>query len=113
MIIPPPVNTGPPSRKATGPSSVFGDRWLLLALVITATIYMFLVFLRPTGENWGRGWNMVVFLIYSAPAAALAAGIALWRSARTTGTVSRAAVWVGIAAVAFTPIAIVVIRSRN
>jgi len=113
MVNPPPVNTDPQSGKATAASSVLGDRWLLLALVITAAIYTFLVLIRPTGENWGRGWNMVAFLIYSAPASAIAAGIALWRAARTFGTVRTVAVWVGIAAVTFTPIAMVVIRAKN
>ena len=108
----PSVNTEQPSGEPTVARSVVKDLWLLLALVVTVASYAYLLFLRPTGENWGRGWNMVAFFIYAAPVSGLSASIALWRAVKSVGTVRKVATGVAIAALVFTPIALVVMRSR-
>lgn len=77
------------------------DRWLLAALLVMVALYIALWALRPTGENWGHGWNMVAFLIYSAPIALVTAALALWRLVRNTGPARRLAGWVVGAALLF------------
>lgn len=108
----PSADTKQPSGDATSARAVVKDVWLLSALVVTVAIYTYLLFLRPTGENWGRGWNMIAFFLYAAPASAVSAGIALWRAAKSVGAVRNVATWVAIAALVFTPIALVVMRLR-
>ncbi len=83
-----------------------------MALLITLTVYVALVFIRPTGENWGRGWNLIAFLIYSAPSALIAGVVALWRRTRTTGPARTTAGFVALGAFVFPVICIIAIRAK-
>ncbi len=91
---------------------VFSDLWLFAALLVTAALYGFLAFLQPSGEGWGRGWNMIGFLIYSAPTALVAAGVAAWRVGRSAGQARRVAGVVTAAALFFPIVCIVAIRLK-
>jgi len=99
----------PVAQKA---ATVLKDRWLSVALLLTASLYVFLLLLRPSGEGWGRGWNMIAFLIYSAPTSILAGAIALWRIGKTVGIAKRVAGWLSVAAFVFPIVCMVVIRMK-
>lgn len=58
------------------------DPWLVAAVVTTAAAYLALAWIRPTGENWGRGWNLVAFWFYSSPVVGIAGVVMCWRLVR-------------------------------
>ena len=88
------------------------DRWLAAALLLTAFLYIALMLLRPSGEGWGRGWNMVAFLIYSAPASLAAGAIAWWRTGKTVGRAKGAARGLAVLAFVFPLVCMVAIRLK-
>ena len=81
-------------------------------MLITAAVYVALLFIRPTGENWGRGWNLVAFLIYSAPTALIAGSVALWRRGKASGQARKLAGFVALGAFVFPVVCIVAIRAK-
>lgn len=89
------------------------DIWLLLAAAVVAALYVWMVLLRPGGESWGRGWNMVAFLIYATPVAIVAATIAVWRRSKVQGPLRRAAAWAAAAGFAFPLVCAAVIRLKG
>jgi hypothetical protein len=97
---------------ASKAATVLKDRWLTVALLITASLYVYLLLLRPSGEGWGRGWNMVAFLIYSAPTSIAAGAIALWRVWRTVGNAKMVAGWLSAASFVFPLVCMVAIRLK-
>ena len=97
---------------ASKAATVLKDRWLIVALLATAFLYIALVFLRPSGEGWGRGWNMVAFLIYSAPTSIAAGAVAIWRIGKTVGNAKRVAGVLSVAAFAYLLICMVAIRMK-
>ena len=88
------------------------DIWLLAATLVVALLYVALLFLQPSGESWGRGWNMIAFLFYSSPAAWLAAAIAFWRRRMSSGTRRTMAVAVATAGAVFPLVCLLVILIR-
>jgi len=100
------------STQSAGPSSILKDPWLCAAMLLTAAVYVTLIFIRPTGENWGRGWNLVAFLFYSAPTALVAGAVALWRKGKTTGQARKIAGLVAFCALVFPVVCVVAIRAK-
>lgn len=49
----------------------------LKSLVLCA--YISLIFIKPTGEGWGRGWNLIGYWLYVSPAVFILGGLHLWR----------------------------------
>ena len=92
--------------------SLSGDRWLIAALLLTVALYVALLFMRPTGENWGRGWNLVAFFLYSTPTALIVAGVSLWRMARNTGPARRVASGIAAASLLFPLVCIISIQAK-
>ena len=93
------------------------DHWmrdigLLAATLVIGLLYILLLFLQPSGESWGRGWNMIAFLFYAAPAAWLAAAIAFWRHRRISGTGRTIAAAVATAGAVFPMVCLLVIWGR-
>lgn len=103
---PRPATPAPPVVEAPW----FRDAWLLATLAVTGVFYAALPFLRPTGENWGHGWNLVAYFVYSAPAVLIAGGVALWRSRRSSGLARQVAGWVALAALLYPVACLVAIR---
>ena len=62
------------------PAALYKDLWLSGSMLAVLGVYVTLFFIRPTGEGWGYGWNMVAFLLYASPAALLASALAGWRA---------------------------------
>ncbi|MCB4358883.1 hypothetical protein [Quatrionicoccus australiensis] len=93
-------------------TEVVKDRWLTVALLATAVLYFVLLLLRPSGEGWGRGWNMVAFVIYSVPTSIVAGAVALWRVGKVSGQARRVAVWLTAAAFIFPIVCILVVRMK-
>ena len=93
-------------------STIRSDVWLIVALAVTLVVYGNLAVIQPTGEGWGRGWNMVAFLIYAAPTAVLAGAVALWRSGKVVGRSRMVARVVGAAALVFPLVCALVIRVK-
>lgn len=112
MISPSNHEDGPCRPASPRASAVREDRWLCAALLATAAVYVALVFLRPTGENWGRGWNMIAFLLYAAPSAVVAGAVACWRLKKTTGQARNVAVFVAWSAFLFPIVCAVTIRLK-
>ena len=54
------------------PAALYKDLWLSGSMLAVLGVSVALFFIRPTGEGWGYGWNMVAFLLYASPAALLA-----------------------------------------
>jgi hypothetical protein len=101
----------PPESAGKGQTPL-REKWTLAAVLVIASLYMWLFQIRPSGEGWGRGWNLVAFLFYASPPAVVAGAVALWRAGKTAGSLQR---WAFIAAalgLAFPIIAIVVIQLR-
>jgi hypothetical protein len=71
-----------PSRDTHSRRAPARDAWFLLALLTTIAAYAALPFMTPSGEGWGRGWNLVAFWLYSAPAVVIAGVLASWRIAK-------------------------------
>ena len=88
------------------------DMWLLVAVGAIAGLYVWLFLLRPGGEGWGRGWNMVAFLFYAAPTAVLAAATAAWRRSKAQGLARKAALWAAVAGFAFPVVCVLAIRLK-
>jgi hypothetical protein len=88
------------------------DRWVAAAALITLGLYVALAFIQPDGEGFGRGWNLIAFLIYASPAALGAGLVALWRIARTAGSAKVVAAWTSAAGLAFPIVCIVAIRLK-
>lgn len=89
------------------------DPTLLLAAAVVVVLYVWLVLLRPGGEGWGRGWNMVAFLFYSAPTAVVAGGVAVWRHSKASGVLRRLALWAAAAGFVFPLVCIIAIRAKS
>ena len=90
-------------------TAVLIDRWLLAVMLIAGALYIALFFLRPTGENWGRGWNMIAFLIYATPTALIAGVVAVWRVGRNSGRTRRLAGFAAAAAFVFPVVCMIAI----
>ena len=79
---------------------------------MTLSVYVALLFIRPTGENWGRGWNLIAFFVFSAPSALIAGGVALWRRRKTNGHARKVAGFVAWSALVFPMICVVAIWAK-
>ena len=88
------------------------DSWLSCCAALTLALYVWLMFLKPGGEGWGRGWNMVAFFLYAAPAALACGAIAFWRRTKLTGVARALATAAGIAGLAFPVVCLVAIRLK-
>lgn len=101
----------PPENAGKGQTPL-REKWILATVLVVAALYLWLFQIRPSGEGWGRGWNMVAFLFYASPAAVVAGAVALWRTGKTAGSLKRWAFVAAALGLAFPIIAIVVIRLR-
>lgn len=89
------------------------DRWFAVATLLVVAAYVALPFLRPSGEGWGRGWNLVAYWFYSAPAVGIAGLVMAWRLVRA-GAAVRAATWLlPLAAFLYPLAAYLAIRGAN
>ena len=93
-------------------SALRKDIWLSGSVVIVLILYVWLLFLRPGGEGWGRGWNMVAFLLYAAPTAFVSGAVAIWRSSKASGHVRKIATLAGVAGLVFPLVCILAIRLK-
>lgn len=82
------------------------------ATLAVFSVYIALVFIRPSGENWGYGWNMVAFLFYASPAALLAGALAAWRSGKVSGRAKSLARVTATAGLLFPIICIIAIQAK-
>lgn len=105
MAIPMPEPPAPPRRRGADP-------WLLAALALTVAGYLLLALLRPAGEGFGRGWNLIAFYLYASPLMVAAGGLALWRRGRAAGLARRAAPWLAAAGLLFPLLAPVILRAK-
>jgi len=55
------------------------DTWLLLLKILVILAYTSLIFIKPSGEGWGRGWNLVAYWIYLAPTILVVGALHAWR----------------------------------
>lgn len=55
------------------------DIWLAVCKTLIFCGYVSLLFIKPTGEGWGRGWNLVAYWMYAAPAVVILGGLHVWR----------------------------------
>lgn len=60
------------------------DICLSLLKILIVSAYISLIFIKPTGENWGRGWNLVAYWIYVAPTILVVGGLHIWRQKAIT-----------------------------
>lgn len=88
------------------------DRWLWVSTLIAAAAYVALPFLRPTGENWGRGWNLVAFWFYSAPVVVIAGIVMCWRLLRAESRSGAAAFLLPAVAFLYPLVAYFAIRAK-
>ena len=89
------------------------DLTLFVAAAVIVALYVWLVFLRPSGEGWGQGWNMIAFLFYAAPTAVIAGAVAVWRRSRASGLLKRVAPWTAAAGFLFPLVCIIAIRAKS
>ena len=55
------------------------DGWLLFLKILIVSVYISLIFIKPSGEGWGRGWNLVAYWIYLSPIMLVVGGLHVWR----------------------------------
>lgn len=55
------------------------DIWLLCLKILIVFAYVSLMFMKPSGEGWGRGWNLVAYWIYLAPTVLVLGALHAWR----------------------------------
>lgn len=92
-------------------ATLLDERWILAAMIITSALYVALLLLRPSGEGWGRGWNLVAFWLYASPAAVVTGAVALWRAMKSKA-LRPIASGVGVVALVFPLVAMLVIQAR-
>lgn len=92
--------------------AVCADRWLCVVLLLITALYVGLFFLKPSGENWGRGWNMVAFLFYATPVALVAGALALWRRTKVKDPARAAASFATMAAWVFPVVCVFTIWAK-
>jgi hypothetical protein len=63
----------------SSPYKLRHDIGLLLLKVLILSAYVALIFIKPAGEGWGRGWNLIAYWIYAAPAVLIVGGLHVWR----------------------------------
>lgn len=97
----------------TGNSSLFRDGWLASAVVVVALLYVALAFLKPGGEGWGRGWNLVAFWLYASPVALIAGGIALWRAGKSAPGLYGLALLTAVVALFYPIVALLVFKMKS
>jgi hypothetical protein len=88
------------------------DFWNLASIAVVCALYVYLAQLRPSGEGWGRGWNMLAFLFYGSPPAVFAGAVALWRAGMSAGAMRRASYIFGALGLCFPVVVIIVMRAR-
>lgn len=64
------------------------DPWIALIRALIGVCFLGLVLIKPSGEGWGRAWNLIAYWIFSAPAALMLASLYLWRQ-RQLKTISQ------------------------
>jgi hypothetical protein len=55
------------------------DFGLLLLKLLMLAAYISLLFIKPAGEGWGRGWNLVAYWMYVTPTVLVLGGLHVWR----------------------------------
>lgn len=108
-----PLNTteSPQSARSHSlPSTV--DAWLVGAVAIIVALCIALALIKPSGENWGRGWNMLAFWLYASPAAMVSGILALWRGSKARAWQKAIARLAGALGLAFPIICIIAMRMK-
>lgn len=89
------------------------ERWVFGSGVALTALYVALIALKPSGEGFGRGWNLIAFWIYGSPAALALGGIGFWRSSKTSGKLKIVALVLAWLGVAFPVLAMLVMRAKS
>lgn len=86
--------------------------WVAGALLVVLALYVGLAVLQPSGEGWGRGWNMIAFLLFASPAAIVAGGVATWRTFKAVGSARWWGFLCAVTGFAFPVVCAVVIKAK-
>jgi len=89
------------------------EGWILGLAVAISALYVALIVMRPSGEGFGRGLNLVAFWVYGSPTAFVLGLFSLWRANKTTEGLKNLAVLIGSLGVSFPVVAMLVIRTRS
>ena len=92
---------------------LLSERWILGSLATVLALYVTLVSMKPSGEGFGRGWNLIAFWLYGSPVALVMGGIGFWRSGKTRGELKILALVVACLALCFPVVAILVMRAKS
>ncbi len=55
------------------------DIWLWILKILVILSYVSLKFIKPSGEGWGYGWNLIAYWVYLAPSVLIFGGLHIWR----------------------------------
>lgn len=88
------------------------DPWLFVLNIFIVSAYISLIFVKPSGEGWGRGWNLVAYWLYLAPIVFIAGGLHLWRQKKSPIARSKLHLIVLIAAFIFPLISLAAIKLK-
>ena len=89
------------------------ERWIFGSAIALAALYVVLISMKPSGEGFGRGWNLIAFWIYGSPVALALGGIGFWRWRKTNGKLkilSLVLAWLGVA---FPVLAMLLMRAKS
>ena len=89
------------------------EQWILGLALAIAALYITLIVMRPSGEGFGRGSNLVAFWVYGSPTAFVLGLFSLWRANKTTEGLKHLAVVIGSLGVSFPVVAMLVIRTKS
>lgn len=88
------------------------DRWTTVIAVLMVALYGAMLVMRPGGEGFGRGWNLIAFWLYASPTALVLAAVSAWRAAKASGTHRWVATVVSCLCWVFPVVALVVMRAK-
>lgn len=94
-------------------AKLLNERWILGTAVALAALYVALILMQPSGEGFGRGWNLIAFWIYGSPVALVLGGIGFWRANKTGDElkhISLVLAWLGVG---FPVVAMLVMRAKS
>lgn len=89
------------------------DTWLLFLKCLVFLGYVSLIFIKPSGEGWGRGWNLIAYWIYVAPAVLAVGGLHLWRQRVIAARYRGVDVFTLVAAFIFPIISLVILKLKS
>lgn len=108
-----PITAQAAAPEHASPRSAHAGAWLSAVVLLLLVLHVMLFRMKPRGEAWAHGWNLVAFWVYASPAAFLSGVLALWMRRRFRGWLRRVAWLAGLIGLAFPIVSLLVLRKAG